>query len=75
MTEFFQRSASTWEDFDLEFDDLFGSGDRACAVGRASGRLGGVETGYGFVHLWTVADGVCLRFDEFVDPEPEMLAR
>lgn len=73
--EFFQRLASTWEDFGIEIDDLFGSGDRVCAAGRASGRLDGVQTGYGFVHLWTVTDGVCRRFDEFVDPGPELLAR
>ncbi|MDQ5833999.1 MAG: nuclear transport factor 2 family protein [Actinomycetota bacterium] len=72
---FFERLASTWEDFELELNALFGSGERVCAAGRASGRVGGVRTGYGFVHLWTVEDGVCCRFDEFVDPEPELLAR
>jgi ketosteroid isomerase-like protein len=72
---FFGRLASTWEDFGLEIEALFGSGDRVCAAGRAGGTLNGVQTGYGFVHLWTVADGVCRRFDEFVDPDPELLAR
>ena len=72
---FFERLASTWEDFGLEFDPLFGSGERVCAVGRAGGKLDGVQTGYGFVHVWTVTDGACRRFDEFVDPEPELLAR
>jgi ketosteroid isomerase-like protein len=72
---FFERLASTWEDFGLELDALFGSGDHVCAVGRAGGSLDGVRTGYGFVHVWTVTDGACRRFDEFVDPEPELLAR
>jgi uncharacterized protein len=72
---FFQRLASTWEEFGLEFDALFGSGDRVCVVGRATGTLDGVRTGYGFAHVWTVTDGACGRLDEFVDPEPELLAR
>jgi ketosteroid isomerase-like protein len=72
---FFGRLASTWEGLNLEFDALFGSEEHVCAVGRAEGSLNGVQTGYGFVHVWTVADGVCRRFDEFVDPRPELLAR
>lgn len=72
---FFERLASTWEDFGLELDALFGSGERVCAVGRFRGALDGVRTGYGFVHVWTVTDGACRRFDEFVDPDPELLAR
>jgi uncharacterized protein len=72
---FFEGLASTWEDFGLELDALFGSGDRVCAVGRAGGSLDGVRTGYGFVHVWTVSDGACRRFDEFVDPDPELFAR
>ena len=72
---FFERLASTWEDFGIEIDGLFGSGQHVCAVGRAAGNLDGVRTGYGFVRVWTVTDGACRRFDEFVDPEPELLAR
>jgi hypothetical protein len=43
--------------------------------GRATGRFNGTPTGYGFVHCWTVRDGVCTNFDEFVDPAPELLRR
>jgi ketosteroid isomerase-like protein len=73
--EFFQRLASTWEDFGLAIDDYVASGDRVCVIGRASGRLGGVETGYGFVHAWTVRDGVCIALDEYVDPDAHVLGR
>jgi ketosteroid isomerase-like protein len=72
---FFQRLASTWEDFGLEFGDFVASGDRVCVIGRASGRLDGTQTGFGFVHCWTVRDGKCTDFDEYVDPAPELLAR
>src|SRR5258708_37162985 len=73
---FFQNLASTWQDFNLEIDDFVASGDRVCVIGKAGGSLEGGETAsYGFVHAWTVHDGVCVRFDEYVDPSPELLAR
>jgi ketosteroid isomerase-like protein len=72
---FFQKLASTWTDFNLELDDLVASGDRVCAIGRAGGNLDGEAVSYGFVHAWTVRDGVCVRFDEYVDPSPELLSR
>jgi ketosteroid isomerase-like protein len=71
---FFQGLAATWADFGVETDDYVASGDRVCVTGRATGRLNDTTTGYGFVHSWTVADGACVRFDEYVDPDPELLA-
>jgi uncharacterized protein len=72
---FFARLAGMWEDFGLEFKDIVASGDRVCVIGRASGRLDGKQTGYGFVHCWTGQDGVFTDFDEYVDPDPELLGR
>jgi ketosteroid isomerase-like protein len=72
--QFFQGLGATWEDFGLELDDFVASGDRVCVIGRAHGRLKGQETGYGFAHCWTVRDGTCTRFDEYVDPEPAVYA-
>ena len=72
---FFEKLGSTWQDFGVEIDDLVASGDRVFAVGRAGGTLDGKQAGYGFVHAWTVRDGACVRFDEYVDPSPELLAR
>jgi uncharacterized protein len=66
---FFQRLGSTWEDFGIDLHDFVGDGDRVCVIGRASGRLDGTQTGYGFVHCWTLRDGVAVRFDEYVDPD------
>jgi uncharacterized protein len=71
----FQRIGSTWEDFQIEARDFVDSGDRVCVIGRAQGKLDGKQTGYGFVHCWTVRDGKCVDFDEYVDPAPEMLGR
>jgi ketosteroid isomerase-like protein len=72
---FFGTLASTWKDLDVQVDDLVAAGDRVCAIGRASGRLNGAATGYRFVHAWTVRDGALASFDEYVDPQPELLAR
>ena len=73
---FFQKLASTWDEFGVELEDLVASGDRVCAIGRAGGTLdGGRRASYGFVHAWTVRDGACLRFDEYVDPSPELITR
>jgi ketosteroid isomerase-like protein len=72
---FFQGLGSTWSDFSVKVDDYVASGDRICVTGRADGKLNGTQTGYGFVHSWTMADGSCVRFNEYVDPDAEVLAR
>ena len=71
---FFENLGATWEEFGLEIDDVVASGDRVCAIGRAGGKVGGTQASYGFVHSWTVRDGTCIRFDEYVDPSPELIA-
>jgi ketosteroid isomerase-like protein len=69
---FFERLGATWSDFGLDIDDFVASGDRVCVIGRASGTYDGKQTGYGWVHSWTVRDGAAVRFDEYVDPAPEL---
>ena len=73
--QFFQRVADNWTDFSVDVDDIVASGDRVCAVGHAEGKLDGDEAGYGFVHAWVVRDGRLARFDEYVAPSPELIAR
>src|SRR5207244_13419892 len=60
---FFERLAGIWDGLELELGDFVASGDRVCVIGQARGRLGGTETGYGFVHCWTVRGGVCTDLD------------
>jgi ketosteroid isomerase-like protein len=72
---FFEKLAATWQDFDLQIEDFCASGDRVCVIGRAGGTLDGASASYGFVHAWTVRDGVCVRFDEYVDPSREIVVR
>jgi len=68
VARFFESIGSTWEGFGLEIDDVVASGDRVCVIGHAGGTIDGRRADYGFVHAWTVRDGVCVRFDEYVDP-------
>lgn len=70
---FFENLGSTWENLNVDVDDFVASGDRVCAIGNVSGTTGGSEVTYGFVHAWTVRDGAAARFDEYVDPPPELL--
>jgi uncharacterized protein len=70
---FFQRLGALWEDLSLELDDFVASGDRVCVIGRGSGKVDGRQTGYGFVHAWTLANGKAVRFDEYAQPGPELL--
>lgn len=72
---FFQNLVSIWSDFAVDIDEFVASGDRVCVIGRAKGKVGDAKTGYGFVHAWTMRDGVAVKFDEYVDPDPELLAR
>jgi uncharacterized protein len=71
---FFEKLGSTWQDFSIEITAVFGSGDRVCATGHAQGSLDGTRASYGFVHAWTVRDGACARFDEYVDPSHEVIS-
>jgi ketosteroid isomerase-like protein len=69
---FFQRLGGIWEGLNIEVDDFCASGDRVCVIGRGSGSVEGKQTGYGFVHAWTVRDGAAVKFDEYADPAPEL---
>jgi uncharacterized protein len=72
---FFQKLASVWDPgFAIQVDSIVAEGDRAFASGTASGSIDGVPGSYRWVHAWTIADGHCIRFDEYVDPSPEVIA-
>jgi ketosteroid isomerase-like protein len=70
---FFQKLVGIWEGLDIQVDDFVASGNRVCVIGRGSGKVDGQETGYGFVHCWTLEDGLATRFDEYAAPGPELL--
>jgi ketosteroid isomerase-like protein len=70
---FFEQLGAMWKDFELEMEVFVASGDRVCVIGKANGTIDGTTMTYGFVHAWTVRDGVLVTFDEFVDPDDTML--
>ena len=51
---------------------MVASGDRVCVIGKATGTHDGRQTGYEWVHSWTVRDGAAVRFHEYVDPEANL---
>jgi ketosteroid isomerase-like protein len=75
VRQFFGRLAELWDELGVETDDLVASGDHVVVIGRASGKIDGRAAGYGFAHVWVMADGKATRFFEFVDPDEELLSR
>jgi ketosteroid isomerase-like protein len=71
--EFFQGLSEKWSDFRVEAEEFVSSGDRICVIGEARGKIDGRGASYGFVHAWTVDGEVLAKFDEYVDPSPELL--
>lgn len=75
-----QAFASIFEDYVEGFwadpDDFLDAGDEVVVVGRFRGR--GKETGnefeVGFVHIWTMRDGVPARCRAYLDSAPVMAA-
>ena len=74
--KFFGGLAELWTDFGIDVDLLTDEGEQGIGIGRAHGRLRGeTETGYGFVHVFTVRGGKVVRFDEYVSPPAGGLPR
>jgi len=66
--QFFAGLGDQWTDFGLEIEEIVDGDSAVLGRGRASGRLHGSATGYGFVHAFTIRDGKVARFDEYVAP-------
>jgi ketosteroid isomerase-like protein len=72
---FFEKVGEAWgTSLTVEPEDFVASGDRVCVIGRAHGTHDGAESGYRFVHALTLRDGAATRFEEFVYPEPGLVA-
>jgi ketosteroid isomerase-like protein len=65
----FMRIAAGFERLTVEVDELFGAGDRVVALGfydgihRANGRRFRAQV----AHIWTLANGKAVRFQQYVD--------
>jgi ketosteroid isomerase-like protein len=74
VARFFERLMELWDELGVELETMAASDDHVVAVGRASGSIQGTKTGFGFAHVWAIANGRVTGFSEFVDPDEELLA-
>ena len=66
---FFQGIGEHWDGIQVDVEHVVGDGALVVAVAHIHGRLRatGDETGYRSAHVWTVDNGVPVRFAEYVD--------
>ena len=69
VMRFFQGLGANWDGLELDLDGLVSGPDRVLAVANIHGRVRatGEQSGYKSVHVWTLRDGVPVRFAEYVD--------
>jgi ketosteroid isomerase-like protein len=65
----FARCVSEWDGFAVAMDDLLDAGDRVVALGRYGGtyKATGRAMNPQVVHVWTLADGKAVRFQQYAD--------
>lgn len=77
LNRVFGRCASEWDGFAVEISTLFDAGDHVIATGRyravwpSTGRTMHPQ----IVHIWTLADGKVVSFQQHVDTLDVALAR
>jgi ketosteroid isomerase-like protein len=66
---FFQGVGQTWDGLQVDVDEPVANGDRVVVLAHIHGRLRstGEETGYRSAHVWTLSDGVPVKFNEYTD--------
>jgi ketosteroid isomerase-like protein len=65
----FLRLATEWDGFGVSVAEIVASGDTAVALGRYRGmyKASGAAVDAQFVHVWRVADGKIVRFQQYTD--------
>ena len=64
--EFFAGLGAKWNELEVDIESLVSDGEHVVGLGTARGNLAGGGAGYGFTHVFTVADGKIVRFREYV---------
>ncbi len=69
MEGVFARTAEDFDGFAVSMTDLIDGGDRVVALGRYSGisRATGTKLDAQAAHVWTLADGKVVRFQQHID--------
>jgi ketosteroid isomerase-like protein len=71
--EFFAGVAREWPELGIEIEATIADGEHVATVGRGDGRLAdGREAGFGFSHVFTLADGKVTRFREYAAPDASL---
>lgn len=65
----FARLGGEWNGFAVEVEDMLDAGDTIVALGRYRGafKATGKEIHAQFAHVWSIADGKAVRFQQYVD--------
>jgi len=65
----FARLASEWDGFHVEPEQFLDAGDTVVVIGRYAGswRATGAAMNPQAAHIWTLADGKVVRFQQLVD--------
>lgn len=65
----FERLGDEWDDYSAAIDTLYDAGDTILATGWYSGTYPptGRSMRCRFAHVWTIADGAVVAFEQFTD--------
>ena len=65
----FLRLGTEWDGFSVAPEEIVASGDTAVALGRYRGtcKASGVQVDAQFAHVWKLADGKVVRFQQYTD--------
>jgi ketosteroid isomerase-like protein len=65
----FMRLVTEWDGFAVAVEEIVGAGDTVIARGRYRGtcKATGVRVDAQFAHVWKLADGKVVRFQQYTD--------
>ena len=63
----FAATATTWDEFRIEVDELLGDGEAVVVLGRFHARAGERRLDAPFAHVWRVRGGLAAEMRDFTD--------
>lgn len=76
VREFLSAWLSTWDDWEMEIEELLDGGEKVIAILRQRGRSkeSGVTVEMRFAQVWTFRDGKFMRMQMYADPSEALEA-
>jgi ketosteroid isomerase-like protein len=73
---FLREWTATWDDWELNVEELRDAGEKVVALVRQQGRsrLSGLQVDMSFAQVWTIRDGKQARMDMYSDPAEALAA-